>query len=66
VFLREVPVGADDLAFSVVFAAEDLDIVASEKRVVVARTKYEAGWGPSFLDVQDPDGRGCAVRQEDA
>lgn len=61
VFLREV--SADQpLALHVYLAADDLHRVAGSPAVQVERGPYDAGWGPSLLDVEDPDGRSFVVR----
>src|SRR5688500_18653211 len=56
VFLREVPADQADLAFTVVFGTGDVDALASNAAVTVARPPFEAPWGPTFVHLTDPDG----------
>lgn len=62
IFLREVTDADHPLAFDLVFGAPDLDALAADDRVDVARAPYEQPWGPRFVDIRDPDGRVVMVR----
>ncbi len=64
VFLRLPPDDQDELAFQVVFGAEDLDLVVEAEGVLVDRPRYSSGWGPDLLDVRDPDGRRLTIRED--
>jgi catechol 2,3-dioxygenase-like lactoylglutathione lyase family enzyme len=64
VFLRVVPEG-QPLAIDVVLAADDLEFVAAQSAVRVARPPYDAAWGPRMIDIADPDERSFNVRKND-
>ena len=62
IFLREVSDPHHTLAFDLVFGAPDLDALAADDRLEVARAPYEQPWGPRFMDVRTPDGQVVMVR----
>jgi len=65
VFLREVDATVAELAYDVIFGAEDLRQLSEGPGVEVARKPYEQHWGPIWMDIRDPDGLVRSVREQE-